>query len=388
MSFVLRLLIVEDDEEQVKSWKREVDRHNADSEAKGFAIDVMSAPSLAKADSLISSHEFDAAIVDIRLDQEHMQAPNSDGNEVIGILLGKELAVVAVFTGEKGQVAIPSEGRGLVQTFLKGADEGEGTHAVMDWLNTQAHMIGAIKNAQQKIKGEMVQLFTRSIWPRWSNWVQAGEQDDYIETALSRHLASHIHAVLLEGSNQNVHPEEWYFIPPVRPGIRTGDVIKNENGGYEIVITPRCDLANEGRIDTIQLAECEEIKELWGRLCGELEGAREKLNANTDPNRVEKLARGVDDAKKKISKLVQNAEHINSSGHFLPMLQLNDGGKCGPFKVKFNSIRTVSKDDKAEIEKIEKGRIAAITPEFLPSLVERLGAYFSRIGTPNYSHPD
>lgn len=33
-------------------------------------------------------------------------------------------------------------------------------------------------------------------------------------------------------------------------------------------------------------------------------------------------------------------------------------------------------------------RVATLSNEFVPSLVERLGAYFSRIGTPDYSHPE
>jgi hypothetical protein len=33
-------------------------------------------------------------------------------------------------------------------------------------------------------------------------------------------------------------------------------------------------------------------------------------------------------------------------------------------------------------------RIATLSNKFVPSCLERLGAYFSRTGTPDYSHPD
>ena len=37
---------------------------------------------------------------------------------------------------------------------------------------------------------------------------------------------------------------------------------------------------------------------------------------------------------------------------------------------------------------LSQRRVATLSNEFVPSLVERLGAYFSRIGTPDYSHPE
>jgi hypothetical protein len=37
------------------------------------------------------------------------------------------------------------------------------------------------------------------------------------------------------------------------------------------------------------------------------------------------------------------------------------------------------------VEELTNKRIASLTPQFVPSLVERFGAYFSRIGTPDLS---
>jgi hypothetical protein len=51
--------------------------------------------------------------------------------------------------------------------------------------------------------------------------------------------------------------------------------------------------------------------------------------------------------------------------------------------VQFHDLQAVPIEQaKAELP---KARIASLAPQFVPSLVERFGSYFSRIGTPNMS---
>jgi hypothetical protein len=69
-------------------------------------------------------------------------------------------------------------------------------------------------------------------------------------------------------------------------------------------------------------------------------------------------------------------------------MKLIDGNCLGPFFVEFSHIRAVDIGNQALIADLINNRVASLTPEFLPSLVERLGSYFSRIGTPNYYHPE
>ncbi|MDP1929760.1 MAG: hypothetical protein Q8K62_14740 [Thiobacillus sp.] len=388
MNFVVRLLIVEDDEPETASWKNAIEMHNSEHEAHGFEIDASYAKSLTDALGLIAGRDFDAAVVDIRLEQQGMVAPNTDGNKVVERLLDSELAVVAVFTGEIPEVSIPAWAKKLVQPFRKGGDEGEGTPAVMEWLRKQVPMIKSIRQAQLTIKKEMVELFTRSIWPRWSNWIEQGEgAPEYLEAALSRHLASHIHATLLEGANQMAHPEEWYFIPPIRDGIRTGDLINCPGAVFEIVVTPRCDLAIANKVETIQLAECRIVTEEWEGFCNAIKLAKGELGLNQDPNKNVQLQKKVETAKANLRKYTQHAGS-KASFHFLPAMKLHDGTTLGPFMVQFDKIRSVRNTALGEIAAIRGNRVASLTPEFLPSLVERLGGFFSRIGTPDYSHPN
>jgi hypothetical protein len=52
----------------------------------------------------------------------------------------------------------------------------------------------------------------------------------------------------------------------------------------------------------------------------------------------------------------------------------------GPWFVQFHDLMAVAT---ADIQgRLTEKRWASLAPQFVPSLVERFGAYFSRIGTP------
>lgn len=386
MGFSVRLLIVEDNSAERETWKHVIEIHNSQTDDFGFDIKESYAVSLPEALDLLSKGEYDAAVVDIRLEQSGANGPNADGNAVVEKMLDSELAVIAVFTGETDQVNTPKWAQQLVKNFRKGGDEGEGTPAVMKWLVEQAPMVQQIQKATLAIKKEMVQLFTRSIWPRWSNWTATkdGMNDDTLDVALSRHLVSHVHAVLLEDSKQRVHPEEWYFIPPIRSGLRTGDLIKNANGNYEIVITPRCDLALD-KNETLQLAECKIVLEEWTKRCDKVRKCKEQFEAEQDNKKKDGLRNDLSNAEESLRKYTQHANN-KASCHFLPQMKLADGTSLGPFMIQFDKVRSVESSKKEEIPILLENRVASVTPEFLPSIVERLGGFFSRIGTPDYSH--
>lgn len=383
----VRVLIVEDTEAEQRTWQHIIDVHNSQVEHFGFLIEPKYAKSQAEALEFISEFDYDAAIVDINLQQGEGAAPNSDGNEVVSTLLDAELAVVAVFTGETQQVDTPEWAKPFVKTFQKGADEDEnsGSAAVMEWLKKQVPMVQPIRRAAALIRHEMVHLFTRSIWPRWNEWTEANGSkiNPYLELALARHLASHIHAALLDGSDQKVHPEEWYFVPPIRNGIRTGDLVKIGDADFAVVITPRCDLANTSKVENIQLAKCKIVVEKWKELCDALEAAELELGAELNVERKSRLQKKLKSAQDELGKYVRGPK---ANQHFLPSVRLADGGRIGPFLVQFDHITSISTEDAHAMEALTANRLASLTSEFLPSFVERLGAFFSRIGTPNYSH--
>lgn len=387
----ISLLIVEDDEQQLKSWKNVIDMHNV-SEGHAFEIRHEIASTLIEASELIKFHEFDASIVDVRLKQRDGAADaNTDGNSVAKILIESEMAVVALFTGES-TLAEPPSGATKVKTFTKGGGDGEGTEAVMTWLTEQVPMILQIRAAQQTIKREMAKIFSRSIWPRWYNWLQSSDEtDEFIQTAVARHITSHVYAALLADNKQGAHPEEWYFVPPLNENINTGDLVKLDDGSIGIVITPRCDLARNNKNETIQLAICKDISDEWNKRSTKILTARESVqNASDelDEKARENLKKRLEEAEDALRRYSQHNSN-SSVFHFLPRMKTIDNKDIGPFFVQFDKIQSIPRISDDSTKKIRSDqRIATVTSEFLPSLVERLGSYFSRIGTPDYSHPE
>jgi hypothetical protein len=301
------------------------------------------------------------------------------------------MAVVAVFSGEARLAVPPAEFERTVRAFSKGAGDGEGTPAVVAWLKEHAAMIRHIQSSQVTIRQEMAKIFTKSIWPRWTFWAEGNVEGSAIESAITRHITSHIYASLLEKGQHSVHPEEWYFVPPIRDGLRTGDLIKHDDGKVEIVITPRCDLARDTKNETVQLALCQDASQEWNTRQAKINEAKAELDAyvvreGEKDNRA-KLEGKVKDA---LNHLRQFTQHRSNSTnfHFLPQMKMGADSNLGPFMVRFDSIRSVLRTDNEATHTLPGLRVAALTPEFLPSLVERLGTYFSRIGTPDYSHPD
>lgn len=354
MPIEIRLLIVEDNEEEIRSWQRTIERYNAS--AAGIELVASYAVDAGEAMNAIKGQDFDAAVVDIRLKAGLKgDTPDASGNIVLEQILKAEMAVVAAYSGETNAVEIPNGADHIVK-FEKGGGNGE----VLNWLTSQAGMIDQIRIAQTMIRREMARVFVRSVWPRWQNWLTNDPPypQPQIRNALARHITSHVLVSLLGASEQKAHAEEWYFVPPVGDKLMTGDLIESE-GKVEVVITPRCDIATD-KYSTIQLASCEPCVDDWKKALAQI--------AETSKSG-------------KMSELLQHSK--KSSEHFLPPMRLANGEQKGPYRVQFTTIRSVPKTD---ADALVPKRVATLTPEFLPSLVERLGAYFSRIGTPDYLH--
>ncbi|MFQ6332216.1 hypothetical protein [Methylophilus sp. 3sh_L] len=366
MKFSIRLLIVEDDAAAINEWGKHFERHNAEDD-KSFEIIPTFAESFELAKEAIVATNFDAAIVDLRL-----KVPgggghhNADGNEVVKLLANAEMAAVAIYTGQPEEAQLPN-GTSKIEVIPK----DDGLETPMQWLKGQGEMLFHIQKVGEIIRSKIALTFHGSIWPRWKNWSThsrfSGANSDLLISALTRHFVSHLHADLLESTNEVAHSEEWYFVPAISSSvISTGDMIRNESGAIEIVVTPRCDIAHSDKSITLQLAQCEDISVEWNE-------AHANLTVE-DKKTVEK-------AKNKISSFIKHRS--KNVIHFLPPMFNKDGNIEGPWFVRFDCIRSEKKSEEL-LASLNSQRFATLAPEFLPALVERLGGFFSRIGSPDY----
>ena len=359
----LHLLIIEDDPAIIADWNEKLEYYAVE-DSPVYTIIPTFVSEINGAKILLENSDFDAAVIDIRLENTSGGPPNSDGNELFEIISRSSLTVSAICTGEPLAVNLDQQYDASAKIFEKGDGIIED---VLQWFDDKQSMISAIKNMQKSISAEMARVFSKSIWPRWNYWL--GTDPELSELALTRHMASHLHASFLNEVS-SVHPEEYYFIPPLRERLDTGDIFLIDGDLY-ILVTPRCDLAREQN-PTFQLVRLHSIRPIWDEL------------HHTKDNGENRAAR--DKAPKDIRKLINHGDR-SPKLHFIPQIKLSDDNILGPFHAQFNFMNCNSADDSARITLTEQ-RIATLSNEFVPSLVERLGAYFSRIGTPDYSHPE
>jgi len=385
----IRILIVEDDPPQVETWKRQIDRFNALSDLYCTAD---YAATEAEAIQLIESNKYDASIIDIRLqNNEGGKDATSSGNDVRDLLLKSEIVLVAHVTGEPGEVHYDdTKYQGLVRVFTKAdsaGDEQSVHEEILEWLNAKLDIISTMQSVKSSITAKMAELFYSSIWPRWDSWKGDDGEQDFVSLSVARHMSSHLYSEFLKVSEGSVHPEEWYFQPPSKERFNTGDMIKNDDG-YYILVTPRCDLERIDANDTLLFARMNfadkwvtDIKELDEKIIA----LTKKLEVAVNDEQKGKLQNKIDGARSKFRQDYYGHKQNNFKYHFLPEINQSAEIVHGPFFVDFSNIMTISYDSDAA-RTMSSNKIAAVSPEFIPSLVQRLGAFMSRIGSPDYSH--
>lgn len=338
----LRVLLVEDQNDNIDAWLDKAKSHNSDAETKGFSVETITAKSVTEAQKILQTQKLDAVVVDLRLQTEGAMEPNDHGNALVQYALQSHPVAMAVYTGQRQEAEVDNCPQ--VEVF----DRGGGLDPVFDWLSKQCAMLLQLRSTRDAVERETARVFFRAIWPRWTHWAKDSKED--VGPMLARHVVAHIHDALLDAGGGAAHPEETYFLPPIKDRLDTGDLIKDGDGLW-IVVTPRCDLANPGKVATVVVARCIDISERW----------------NSKPKEQNKLS-----------------QHDNAAKqHFLPPVLGDDGKQLGPWFVQFHDLRAIPV---AEIQdKLTSKRWGSLAPQFVPSLVERFGAYFSRIGTPTLS---
>ena len=292
-----RVLIVEDDQAQIETWRRQIERFNAINELDCTADYAETEDIAAK---LIDSNKYDAAIIDIRLqNNEGVKDATSGGNEVRDLLLKSEIVLVAHITGEPGEVHYDDERyKELVRIFTKGdsSDEKQSVHEkILEWLHSKLDIISTMRSVKSNVTAKMADLFYSSIWPRWESWKTGDGGADFIPLSIARHMSSHLYSEFLKVSDGRVHPEEWYFQPPSKERFNTGDLIMT-NHQYYVLVTPRCDLERMNPNDTLLFARMHYAEE-WA---ADIKNLDETLTSLTSELKKTEVGPRMDKMQKKI----------------------------------------------------------------------------------------
>ena len=231
----LRLLIVEDVEQELESFRDDLEDYTRE---KKRDIELVECKTLEDAlDKLDNS--FDGAIIDLKLANHR----SNEGSQVIEKIRESFFRIpIAIFTGNPGDWNHDlNEKTMLIDVFTKGET---GYYELLDrfWeiYNTGlTHIMGG----RGLIEQQLSEVFLKNLLPQIQAWVSYGTEDsERTEKALLRYALNHLFQ-LLEEDEERYFPEEFYLHPPVSKEITTGSIVKEKSSDQSfIVLSPACDL--------------------------------------------------------------------------------------------------------------------------------------------------
>jgi hypothetical protein len=346
------VLIAEDDEEQIESWKRDIKEFNRDGKC-GFTYEAHFVKSRKSALQALDRMRINCAVVDLRLPEQDEGTSRTEpvGNDVLQHLLldiGVPAVVYSAHTAEASNEVKNSQIR-LIDK------QRDGARKALDWLATHEGLMAAMEIAQKKIAEESAKLFSQSIWPRWQSSLQDIKDGGALTEVITRQTAAHVAERLALPPNNFHHPEEFYLVPPLSTDrLDTGDLMTVDGEVY-VVVTPRCNLAcNYPK--HLMLALCKNMDAIWTGLRGRFADEKKREKAAVE------------------LRSYATQGHATST-HFLPPC-----GAKGPWLVDFREIRTIPA---AQVPDLLEARFASVAPQFVPNLVQRYAAYLGRIGQPD-----
>lgn len=381
----MKLILIEDDEQEAKSCNGAVQDFNED---HGCHIQLETHQNIQDALKVLESSYFDGAIIDMKLADS-----GDEGNQALDVIRQHLKRIpVAIYTGTP-DVADNSDDIPLIGVFKKGdATYEELIYKFWDIYKTGLTKIMGGKGQIEKslsqifIKYLLPEIFPKSTASEKSNWVGYAERNsENTEKALLRHTLNHIIHELYK-SNGNCYPDEMYINLSAQEQVRldTGCILKcKEQNNFYIVMSPACDLAERAdggcNTDRALLVEIQMLEEIEPDCFIPGEDGNKKLKPKTEEGMNtqaggEYLSKSQDDKLKNIRK--------NNKGiyyHWLPPTRFFNNGAV----INFRRVSTYSESD---LEKSFDKPIIQVASPFLKDIISRFSSYYARQGQPDINH--
>jgi len=354
---MLRLLIVEDNEEQIKLYKDTIDEFNAGSNIK---INIEIGNNLEEGLKQIKINDFDAAIIDLRLGSDDMKGK---GKQIIKEIKSNLRFPVFVLTAHSGDL---DENLRIPNAFYKVYEQTkkDTTEVLKEMTDIYKTGITKIMGRRGIIEETLQKVFWENIAKNMGYWEKEVENKDKIEKILSRHILAHLVESLKlteEGEFEKCHPAEVYIMPPVKKDFFTGDILKDKSlEKYFLILTPACDME-------LRKQRNNSIKRNADKII---------LAKLTKFNQVPEVKVYIENKSNKNKNEVK--EYINNTKkgryHYLPSF----GTQIPGFLIDFQNINQINQEELASYD-----RVASIDEPFLKDIIVRFTSYYARQGSPD-----
>ncbi len=342
----LKLLLVEDDADVVKTYKSTINVYETKNNCK---INLLESISVEEAKELID-RSIDAAIIDLKLGDD----PDG-GNKIIKNIHEKFYRFpITVLTGTPDET---DKDLPLLSIKTKGDDFAEILDEFFSVYNTG---ITKIFGGRGLIEETMDKIFWESVIPHLDIWQKYSSEGKNIEKALIRFTISHLHHLIENDADASL-PEEMYIRGNT---LGTGSIVKNkQSNNFHVVVSPACDMVkhNENSFKTTKVAVCEIEKygDVISKYLGETSSKAKKIKA--------------------VEKLIRN-NHTNYY-HWLPEAKLFSGGFINMRHMHTYEVTS----EKNEMSEKFDTPICIISPHFMKDIISRLSGYYARQGQPDFS---
>jgi len=366
---IWQVLFVDDDSEFCESAK-ELEGEPVNDDGEQLHIETMT--DFDDTLAALEKQRFDIIILDVRLTTGRVRQEDK-GRDILESIKQKRFIPVIFYTAVPHLVQdLENQEKPLIRVVEKTETLSQVLKVIREILATG---IPAINRALIRHL-EVVQR--DYMWGSVArHWEQYSDQSDY--RALAYLLASRL-AVSLSGPGiqqlaqdlgdpvgaaivaGNVHPMQYYLLPPVDPSPLAGDLYQGKIGeqcGYWILLTPSCDMAHN-KVEKALFALCEPLEEFdeYQHWSGSL----------PEPSNKEK---------KELEGLLTDNRRV--SGGQPERYQYLPGALLVPdLVVDFQHLVALPR---RELDTLE--RFASLDSPFAEALVCRFTRYFGRLGTPD-----
>ncbi|WP_337045337.1 response regulator [Emticicia sp. 17c] len=345
----IKLLIVEDDKSLIQLY--------TDSLVAYPDINVEFSLNKEDALAMIKSNNYDAAIIDLKLDNPEIPTEGSDIAKEINENLRFPIVIYSANIEE-----LSEDFKSKESVFLKiySRYDKEITTIFDEIKALKATGIIDILNKKGHIESYLNEIFWNYLTHTMPFWIEESKTKD-TKNALLRYTLSHLQEYLEinnKGEYDNYYSLEVYIKGPIKKHqktIFTGDIVKNEEADeYYLVITPTCDLVIDSSRPTPKAKFITLVKIV----------------------NIEDLISDIPEGNKKNNKRESIKKNNEYAYHFLPKyLSFFDGGVVCFQDIKSILLTDILNQSKYKIE-------LCISTSFKKDIVSRFSSYYSRQGQP------
>jgi CheY-like chemotaxis protein len=374
-----RLLVVDDDEEICNLIKEFLEGEKV-SDDEDIQVEIIC--EFDKALEILEKQRFDLVILDLRVGSYENRPELEAGEKTLQDVKSRRFIPVIFHTGLSHLAEhLRSD---LVDVIPKSGDLSLLLDAVRKMFETKLPLLNrALVHHVEEIQRRYMWDFVAKHWADFKKSGNGGElaylfarrlalslSVDNIQE-LRTELSNLIEEVLNEENNQGeastlTHPVSYYVFPVISKYYRTGDLFKDADGNFYVLLTPSCDLVvrdNKCKADEVLLAKCALLTD-----------QKEYMEWNNSSDNPKKLQ----ETEKQLKNLMTNSKvsgRQEDRFYFLPGVQALS---IPDLVIDFQRLHQITYADLTDWE-----RVASLDRPYAESLSAKLTRYFGRIGTPD-----